>query len=139
MNFEYPGNTDTMRCPHRCQGGQTPVFNLFKEKTMEERKHSKLGVASFIISVVSAIALLVIIILAAYFVSQSMDENSIEMIAVGLFMFLFIGISCVALGLGIAGLVQKNVNKIFAILGTIFSAVSVLGMIALITLGLSMQ
>jgi hypothetical protein len=43
-----------------------------------------------------------------------------------------------ALGLGIAGLVQKNRKKIFAVLGTIFSALSCMGTISVVVIGLVM-
>ena len=46
----------------------------------------------------------------------------------------FITITLVSLGLGIGGLVQKERKKIFAILGTIFSATITLGTVALIAL-----
>ncbi|MFN5869170.1 MAG: hypothetical protein ACK46A_07565 [Akkermansiaceae bacterium] len=67
-----------------------------------------------------------------------MDEESTSAVMVGLFLFAFLGAALIALGLGIAGLLQKERKKIFAILGIVFSAVSLLVTIFLIILGLAM-
>jgi hypothetical protein len=107
---------------------------------MEEQKHSGLGIASFITSIVSGILIFLLIVIAgAMEVSTpgGMDEKSAGAMMVGLF-FVFLGASLVALGLGIAGLLQKDRKKIFAILGTIFSAVTIVGMIFIVMLGLAM-
>ena len=49
----------------------------------------------------------------------------------------FLGASLVALGLGIGGLIQKDRKKIFAILGTVFAAITFLGTILLMMVGLA--
>lgn len=54
---------------------------------------------------------------------------------VGLLLIAFILLCLVALGFGIAGLIQKDRKKIFAILGTIFSAVTFVGTISLMIIG----
>ncbi|MDX9980739.1 MAG: hypothetical protein RBU25_12010 [Lentisphaeria bacterium] len=41
----------------------------------------------------------------------------------------------VALGLGIGGLIQKDRKKVFAILGTIFSGLTIGGVLLLMVLG----
>jgi uncharacterized membrane protein len=108
---------------------------------MEEQKHSGLGIVSFITSIVSGILIFLLIVIAgAMEVSTpgGMDEESAGAMMVGLFLFVFLGASLVALGLGIAGLLQKDRKKIFAILGTIFSAVTIVGMIFIVMLGLAM-
>lgn len=107
---------------------------------MEEKlKHSKLGVASFVTSLVSGMGLVFVFIIAGILgASGSMHESSMQAVITGLLIILFIGTDIVALGLGIAGLLQKNVNKLYAILGLAFSAVVVLGIIAVILIGFSM-
>lgn len=109
---------------------------------MEEEQHSGLGIASFIISIVSAIAIFILIVIAgAIEVSTpgGMDEESIGAVVLGLFLFAFFFVALVALGLGIGGLNQKNRKTIFAILGTVFSAITVLGTIVVIMLGLALS
>jgi uncharacterized membrane protein len=108
---------------------------------MEEQKHSGLGIVSFITSIVSGILIFLLIVIAGVMEVSTpggMDERSAGAMMVGLFLFVFLGASLVALGLGIAGLLQKDRKKIFAILGTIFSAVTIVGMIFIVMLGLAM-
>ncbi|NPU98397.1 MAG: hypothetical protein HPY51_14465 [Candidatus Omnitrophica bacterium] len=105
---------------------------------MEDQKHSGLGVASFITSIVSGIFLFLLIVIAGVMEASTpggIDEHSAVM--VGLFLFAFMGGALIALGLGIGGLLQKERKKIFAILGTVFSAVSLVGIIFLMMLGLA--
>ncbi|MGU5664466.1 hypothetical protein, partial [Aeromonas sanarellii] len=59
-------------------------------------------------------------------------------VIVGLFLFAFLGAALVALGLGIAGLLQKERKKLFAILGTVFSAVSLVVTIFIMIIGSAM-
>jgi len=106
---------------------------------MEEQKHSGLGIASFITSIVSGILIFLIYVIAgAMEVSTpgGMDEKFAT--AMSLFLLVFLEASLVALGLGIAGLLQKDRKKIFAILGTIFSAVTIVWMISIVMLGRAM-
>jgi uncharacterized membrane protein len=107
---------------------------------MEEQKHSGLGVASFITSLVSGILLFLLIVIAGVIEASTpggMDEKSAAAVIVGLFMIFFLGASLVALGLGIGGLIQKDRKKIFAILGTVFAAITFLGTILLMMVGLA--
>jgi hypothetical protein len=55
-----------------------------------------------------------------------------------LFIFALLVVDIVALGLGIAGLIQKKRKKLFAILGTVFAAATILGILFLIVIGNSM-
>jgi hypothetical protein len=106
---------------------------------MEDQKHSGLGIASFITSIVSGILLFLLIVIAGVMESSTpggMDEESAGAIMVGLFLFAFLGAALVALGLGIGGLLQKGRKKIFAILGTVFSAVSLVGTIFIMMVGI---
>jgi hypothetical protein len=108
---------------------------------MDEQKHSGLGVASFVTSVVSGILMFLLIVIAGIMDTSSpggMDEKSTGALVIGLFSFLFLGSSLVALGLGIGGLFQKDRKKIFSILGTVFSAVTIVGTISILLFGLAM-
>ena len=108
---------------------------------MEEQKHSRLGIASFITSIVSGILIFLVIVIAGVMEASTpggMDEESAGAVMVGLFLFAFLGAALVALGLGIGGLLQKERKKIFAILGTAFSSVSLVVTIFIMILGLAM-
>jgi hypothetical protein len=65
-----------------------------------------------------------------------LGEDSIAAGIIGLLIMAMIFVSMVALGLGIAGLVQKNRKKIFALLGTIFSALSCVGTLTILVIGM---
>ena len=109
---------------------------------MEVQKHSGLGIASFVTSIVSGLFIFLLIVVAGVMEVSTpggIDEESATAVIVGLFIFAFLGSSLVALGLGIAGLLQKDRKKIFAILGTIFSAVAFLGTLFIMILGLAMD
>ena len=105
-----------------------------------DQKHSGLGIASFITSIASGLPLALIVILAGTIEALTpggMDSQSPVAMAVGLAMFFFIFIGLVSIGLGIAALIQKDRKKIFAILGTVFSAVVVFGIFGLLLIGLA--
>ena len=65
-----------------------------------------------------------------------MDEESVGAALICLFIFAFLGVSFV--GLGVAGLLQKDRNKTFAIVGIAISAVAFLGTLFLLIVGLAM-
>ncbi|MFM2480303.1 hypothetical protein [Celerinatantimonas sp. YJH-8] len=96
---------------------------------MSDQKHSGVGIASFIISIVTAVFSFLFILIAGVvstLVPGGLDRHSGALILIGLFVIIFIFSELVALGLGIAGLCQRDRNKIFAILGTVFSVVALL-------------
>jgi uncharacterized membrane protein len=74
---------------------------MSEQEMIEQTKqpHSRLGIASFIISVVNGILLFITVV--------------------------------------IAGLIQKDKKKIFAILGVIFSLFAILGIFGLVIIGIS--
>ncbi len=87
---------------------------------MTSQRHSEMGIASFVISIASVILTSLAIV---FIKSSSMDisDNFVEVI-LGIF-FLFIVIS---LGLGIAGLFQKERRKVFAVLGMAIPSCTIL-------------
>lgn len=102
-------------------------------------RHSGLGIASFIVSLVAGALMLLLIGIAAMMeVSQpgGLDENSPAAIMLGLLLIVIFMTQLVALGLGIGGLVQTGSKKVFAALGTIFAAATFLGGLLLVLVGL---
>lgn len=107
-----------------------------------ELKHSGVGIASFVLSLLSGIGLFVLFGVAGYMEAQSpggMSEDDpttmllgVALIAGGMGQFL-------AFILGAVGLFQPNRKKIFAILGTIFSLLAILAFGGLMVLGFVMQ
>ena len=109
---------------------------------MYDQKHSGLGIASFIISILGGILIFAILAAATLMEAATpggLDEKSEVMVAFGLGLLALLGGEFVALGLGIGGLFQTGREKIFAILGTVFSAVTLSLMISIIVLGFMIE
>ena len=103
-------------------------------------KHSGLGIASFIISILSGIMFCLVVGGAALLqvsTSGAIRSNATVMSILGLLIIVLFLACLVALGLGISALFQKNRKKIFGILGVIFSIAVIISWIALETIGLS--
>ena len=109
---------------------------------MERQGHSKLGIASLLISIFTAIGLFVLFLIAGVMESNTyggIDEESAGAIILGLFIFGFGFLDLLALGLGIAGIFQKTRDRITAIIGTIISSATLIITLSLIALGLAMD
>ncbi len=103
-----------------------------------EQKHSGLGVAAFVISLVMGIAIFVVFIVAGVMQVSTpggLQDESTGAMVVGLFIILFLGLDVVAASLGIAGLMQRDRRRVFAVLGVIFATTTLLGTLFLIILG----
>jgi len=105
-------------------------------------QHSGMGIASFVISI--SVAILVFLVFAAAGAAEvstpgGIDPESPMAVIVGLFIVSLILADLVALGLGIAGLVQKEKKRLFAVLGTVFSAATIAGTVLLIIAGILME
>ena len=104
-----------------------------------EQKNSALGLTSFFISLITGILMFGLIVIAGVIENLSpgaLDEETSTAFLVGLLAIFFLFLEIVALGLGIAGLVQKNCKKVFAILGVVFSSGTILITLFVIFLGL---
>lgn len=106
---------------------------------MERSPHSGLGIVSFIASIVTGILMLVVFLVAGLMEVSTpggIDENSPAAVLVGLFFFALLGAAAIGLALGVAGLLQENRQKVFAVLGTIFSVLILVGSTLVMLLGL---
>ena len=106
-----------------------------------EQKHSGFGIASFVSSIVSGIFLFLIFVIAGVMEESTpggINEESSAAMAIGLCLLAFLFVAFVALGLGIGGLIQKDRKKLFAVLGTVFSACAFLGTLLLLLIGSAM-
>lgn len=103
-----------------------------------ERKHSRMGIASFSTSVFTGVSLFILVVIAGVLETTTpggLASDPVKAGVIGLFMIFLMFVDIVAFGLGVAGLFQKNRQKVFATLGTIFSSLTVTGMISLIVIG----
>ena len=107
-----------------------------------EPKHSGLAIASFIISIAAAFLIFTTIVIAGFMETQTpggLDENETVTGVIGLAIIGLMLLDVLAFVLGIAGLVQRDSKKVLAVLGIIFSGITLLGTLGLIVLGLSME
>lgn len=107
-----------------------------------EKKHSGLGIASFIISMAVGILMLLLFAVAGVMETSTpggIDESSVGAMLVGLFLIGFLFLDVIALGLGIAGLTQSHRNRIFAILGMVFASSTMIITLFLMLLGFAME
>jgi hypothetical protein len=131
-NFDQRNFATSPSYPGPVQGGQ-PI---------QITKHSGPGIASFILSLVAFMGYIlatVFITVAAANVLESPEELFQEYFmqqgsAIGgiLLFFLAALLNLTALILGIVGLSTKNRKKVFAILGTIFSAIPIFPVIIIL-------
>ncbi len=108
---------------------------------MERQGQSKLGIASLLISIFTAIGLFIVFLVAGVMESNTyggIDEESAGAIILGLFIFAFGFLDLLAVGLGIAGIFQKTRDRITAIIGTIISSATLIITLSLIGIGLAM-
>jgi hypothetical protein len=93
-------------------------------------KHTGFGIAAFIISILSP-TFFICSVITLYFLGRGAYPGTVVLVALffGAFSFLNIGI-----GLGIAGLFQKNRRKIYAILGLVVSVLTILGLVVFLFL-----
>ncbi|MAG67628.1 MULTISPECIES: hypothetical protein [Pseudomonas] len=109
---------------------------------MEELKHSGLGIAATVIGGASTVLIFMLFMVAGVMELSTpggVDEESTAALLVGLCLILLVGALAVGLGLGIAGLCQRGRNKLFPILGTVFSSLTLIGAILLVLVGMAME
>jgi hypothetical protein len=100
-------------------------------------KHSRLGIASFVISLIAGfIEFLVIISAGVLEVEGQMTETSAAAVVIGMLIMLGMFSNLVGVGLGIAAVVQKNAKKLFGVLGLIFNGCLILLIIGLMLIGI---
>lgn len=123
----------------------SPGFQPMPEADVEPRQ-SKLGVASFIlglVSIVGVIAAIIIMVTAlvdffgefpdqsAYYDFDSPDEFLAAIILPVLLMLFFIAVSIVGLILGIVGVCTKYTRKAFSIIGIVLNSLLSVGFLIL--------
>lgn len=122
-----------------------PYNTIQPNNAVAVRKHSGLGIASFIISLLAIIGYIAAIGIIATGVNdivllsgEMSGEELVQQsgVIVGFLIFVVAGIlNMVSLILGIVGLIIKNRKKVFGILGLVISCISILLMIILFFIG----
>ena len=90
---------------------------------MGRQGQSKLGIASLLISIFTAVGLFILFLIAGVMESNTyggIDEESAGAIIVGLLIFGFSFLDLLAMGLGIAGIFKKLENVLQQLLGQLF-------------------
>jgi hypothetical protein len=104
-------------------GDQPPELLFCLRMTGARIEHSSLGIASFVLSFFPAVLLLVISLMVQYAVSKLPPGTDTE--AYGFWMFMLavwtVLFEIAALGLGIAGTLQRRRKRLFGFLGVVCS------------------
>jgi hypothetical protein len=104
-----------------------------------ELRHSGLGIASFILSLVVGCFLFLLVVTAGVMEVSTpggMDENSPLTVVLGLLIIGGMFAALVAFALGVAGLFQPSRAKVFAVLGAVFSALTIAGVGVVMIVGI---
>jgi hypothetical protein len=109
----------------------------FRER---EQPHSGLGIASLIVAVFSGVLLLIVVGFAAVMAEEfgDLDEDSPTVMLLGAFALGACALTLLGLGLGVGGLIQKDRNKVFAILGVLANGFVLMGASTLLCAGVMM-
>ncbi len=119
--------------------------------SQRENKHSRMGIASFVISILATVLVVALFIIAAEIGTtafgnvqdpQSIDPQSLQdspalvgLAAVGLGMLASIAFYLLGLGLGVAGIIQRRRKRLFAVLGAVFNGIVLLLIVGLVAFG----
>lgn len=101
----------------------------------EQRKHSPLGIASMIVSIIAAVGLCLTLGLSVYGETTSTPTDAFLSI-VGFAAICSGAMGLIGLGLGIGALFQKAQSKVFSIIGLVLGAVVSLALCVIIVIGL---
>jgi hypothetical protein len=118
------------------------------QTTVPQKKHSGLGIASFILALVAIIGIIGSVITMVVSVGSAISDPAAinpenpsfaalgPAIAASFGMIISVVLSFVGAILGIVALFQKERAKLFSILGTVFNSLIVFGLIALFLIGI---
>jgi hypothetical protein len=109
---------------------------------MDEYRHSELGLASFVTSILTLVLLILVFGITLFLAATSpdgVDEEAAATIILGGTMLACVGALVVAFGLGIAGLWQTERKKLFALLGIVLSGLGLMPNFLFLLAGLAMS
>jgi predicted anti-sigma-YlaC factor YlaD len=134
----------------------TDLNSQSDDETQQQKqppKHSGLGIASFVLAMISVVLTIIVILtminlgsglMEQIAVGETMTEEQLleqapGLVIVGLLFMAVAVISLIGGILGIVGLFQKNRKKLFAILGTVFNLLGWVLFFVLFIVGIAMQ
>jgi len=109
---------------------------------MERSGQSRLGIASLLISIANIIVTFIVFLVAGIWESSApggVDENSVGAVILGLFLFGCIGVDIVSIGLGLAGILQKQRIRICAVIGTSLATATLVITVAILAIGMALE
>jgi Domain of unknown function (DUF4034) len=122
-----------------CAVDQTPLDNPPPSPPALGKGHSGIGVASFVISIVVGCFMMATLCLAAILAAHRIPGGRTYpgQLVVGLAIIFLAGVDVVAIALGIAAVCQTARNRLFGILGLVFSSLTIVGVIGFMIFGLA--
>jgi hypothetical protein len=117
---------------------------LVPPPSTELRKHSPLGIASLVASVIAVVGLCLTLVLSVYgnlttTTTQASQTSQVMLQIIGFTAICTGGAGLLGLGLGIGALFQKAQSKVFSIIGLALGAVVDLILCVILVIGLVMQ
>jgi hypothetical protein len=112
---------------------------------MERSGQSWLGVASLLISAANYVVTFLNYLVAGIVTRHRLlicDENSFGFwcwVMLGLLLFGGIGVNLVSIGLGVAGILQKQRGRICAVVGTSLATASLITFIGITAIGMALE
>jgi hypothetical protein len=126
---EYPDEAVACAIDH------TPLDN---PPSPLEKQHSGIGIASFGISIVVGCLMMALLCVGAVLAAHRIpgERTYPGQTIVGLVIIFLGAVDVVAIGLGVAALCQTTKNRLFGILGLVFSSLTIAGVVGLMIIGL---
>jgi hypothetical protein len=104
-----------------------------------ERRRSGLGIASFGISMVTGVTVFALVVFAGVMeASGTGGMDDMQTMIVGLGLIVVFTLNAFGIGLAFGALVQVNTIRTLGVLGLIFNMVLMLGLVAMVILGLTL-
>jgi hypothetical protein len=101
-----------------------------------ENRHSRIGIASFVLSLVAGISMLLLVAVAGIMKFRNPSGSPEGKIIIGVVAIALLFLDFLAAALGIATVCQKEQKKLFGVLGLSFSLLLIIGLVGLIVFGL---
>ncbi len=108
--------------------------------TQAPRKHSGIGIASFVMGLIDLVLFFVMVLMAVGVAASAggqVDEHAPATIMLGLFV-IFIGLVClIGTGLGVGSVLQKQRRRVFGIIGLCLNGGVLLLILLMMVIGIS--
>ena len=115
---------------------------LAATEPVHELHHSGMGIASFVIGIAIGIYEFVLVVILGTLEASTpggLSEEAPVTIFLGLLVVGGVMVALVGMGLGIAGVLQRDHKRLFSVLGLVFNGLTVLAVLALVILGSAME